>query len=361
MSFNATKREWSELYAFLRLLSDGFVYEGVPDLSCDGLRRIPVARIRREEHDGTRDYVIEGDDIRIVGEGINKTLPRADFGEAASRILEALRQTHDEEVESPDGVEGFLDEISLYDLEANTEDRTDFAVSFYGKDVPCRGFIVRSRLGRMFPLLDGGRTANLKYELVGVKLPSPAVNKVNNFGEEEDVLGRILMLERLGCTLKFADVADKIFRHNLCMIDLRFPRLIGEMVRVMFIDNVVKMDELTQLVEAANPHKIKGEMVEVNGYYRYKVREFLLDIVTGMRPTKPFKGRDSAIKGLLLVDADGKVLCYDIDRRDVFADFLFANTRLEKGSTKKDKYGYVERENGTYHMKLNLKVGLQRR
>lgn len=84
-------------------------------------------------------------------------------------------------------------------------------------------FCVRSRLGTMFPLLDGGRTANLKFEQTGVKFATPTVNKINAFGEEDDVAGRMLMIERLGGILKYNDVADKVFRSNLCMIDLHFP------------------------------------------------------------------------------------------------------------------------------------------
>ena len=38
----------------------------------------------------------------------------------------------------------------------------------------------------------------------------------------------------------------------------------------------------------------------------------------------------------------------------VFADFLFVNSRFEKSSTEKDKYGYLERENGVYYFKLNF-------
>ena len=54
----------------------------------------------------------------------------------------------------------------------------------------------------MFPLLDGGRTANLKFEQTGVKFATPTVNKINAFGEEDDVAGRMLMIERLGGILK---------------------------------------------------------------------------------------------------------------------------------------------------------------
>ena len=55
-------------------------------------------------------------------------------------------------------------------------------------------------------------------------------------------------------------------------------------------------------------------------------------------------GIDSAISGFLFVNGNGEVLCYQKADRQVFADFLFVNSRFEKSSTEKDKYGYLERE-----------------
>ena len=54
MAFEATKREWSELYAFFRLLADGYVYAGTPDAKKNENLTWPVAMVQREEHDGTR-------------------------------------------------------------------------------------------------------------------------------------------------------------------------------------------------------------------------------------------------------------------------------------------------------------------
>ena len=70
----------------------------------------------------------------------------------------------------------------------------------------------------MFPLLDGGRTANFKFEQTGVKFAVPTINKINAEGEEDDVIARMLMIERLGGVLKYNDVADKIFSRNLEMM-----------------------------------------------------------------------------------------------------------------------------------------------
>ena len=361
MAFEATKREWGELYAFFRLLADGYVFAGTPDAKKNEALRYPVVMVQREEHDGTRQYIIEEEEIHICGEKIDKRIPREDFDAVAQLVLEALRNSRDNEVTSPDGVEEFLDEVAIYDLEAKTDDRTDFHVVFYNMDTPLVGLCVRSKLSPMFPLLDGGRSANFKFEQTGVKFATPTVNKINAFGEEEDVVGRMLMIERLGGILKFNDAADKIFRSNLGMIDLHFPRVLGEMVRAMHLEGMTKVTDLTEHIKQLNPLKIKDELIVKHRYYEYKMKQFLMALALGMRPAKMFNGTDSAIAGFLLVDGQGEMICYQKSDRDTFADFLYNNTRLEKGSTNKDKYGYLERENGVYYFKLNLKIGLMKR
>lgn len=361
MAFQATKREWSELYAFLRLLSDGQIYAGTPQARKDEAHYLPIAMIQREEHDGTRQYIIEKEQIRVKSEKGEKLFPREDFQIVSGLILQAIRNSRENDVTSPDGVEEFLDDIAIFDLEAKTDDRTDFSVAFYSVEAPLTGFIVRSRMSPMFPLLDGGRAANFKFEQTGVKFANPTINKINAEGEENDVLSRMLMIERLGGILKYSDVADKIFRSNLSMIDLHAGRMFGEMVRLMWLDGITKVSDLTEEIKKLNPLKIKEELITKHGFYEYKVKELLLALMNGMRPAKLYNGTDSAIDGMLFITSDGEILCYQRAFHQTLADFLFYNTRLVKGSTEKDKYGYLERENGTYYFKLNLKIELLKR
>ena len=164
MAFEATKREWGELYAFFRLLADGYVYAGTPDVKRNEVQKLPVAMVQREEHDGTRRYILEDEaTVRICGEKIDKQIPREDFAAVTELIFAAVKESRENDVMSPDGVEEFLDEVAIYDLEAKTDDRTDFYVAFYSIEAPLVGFCVRSRLGTMFPLLDGGRTSPLPF------------------------------------------------------------------------------------------------------------------------------------------------------------------------------------------------------
>ena len=374
MAFSATKRELGELYTFFRLLADGAVSPGTPKAEKDETLRWPVALIQREEHDGTRRYYIEAQEVRVVsgttgkdgsfvpGEKEELCFPREDFGDAAELVLHLLKNVSGEEVEVTEGLEAFLDAVNIFDLEAKTEDRTDFSIAFWHPEAPLAGFNVRSRLSAMNPLLDGGRAANLKLEQSGIKFATPTVNKINALPESPtEVAERMMMIERLGGVLKYSDVADRVFRCNLLMIDLHFPRVLAEMVRMMHLDGITRVSELTEQMKIINPLKIKEELISKHGFYEFKMKQFLLALALGMRPAKIYNGTDSAVEGILLVDGKGEVLCYHKSEKKTFEDFLYLNSRLEKGSVDKDKYGFLERENGVYYFKLNVKIGLIKR
>ncbi|WP_342977462.1 HpaII family restriction endonuclease, partial [Bacteroides finegoldii] len=218
------------------------------------------------------------------------------------------------------------------------------------------------RLSAMNPLLDGGRAANLKLEQTGIKFATPTVNKINALPESpNEVAERMMMIERLGGVLKYSDVADRVFRSNLLMIDLHFPRVLTEMVRIMHLDGISRVSELTEIIKQMNPLKIKDELINKHKFYEFKIKQFLMALALGMRPAKIYTGLDSAVEGILLVDGNGDVLCYHKSEKQVMEDFLFLNTRFEKGSLEKDKYGFLERENGVYYFKLNAKIGLVKR
>ena len=360
MSFTATKKEWSEIYIIFRLLSEATISRFVSKE--EAYKQAPVALLQREEHDGTRQYIIEEEYIHMVGETMDKRVSRATFKECAAQILAAMKASSDEKVASTDYIESFLDEVEIFNLEAKTEDRTDFYIAFYHVDAPLMGVSSRSKIGKLYPLLDGGRSANLKFELVGNKFSVPTVQNINALtGENGGVLARIQQIQLLGGALKYADVADRVFRSNLSMIDLHFPRLLAEMVRLMQLTGIVRVNELTKELIALNPLKINNELIQKHNFYEHKIKDFLLTVALGMRPAKIYRGEETAIDAFLLLNGDGTLQFYEKNEADHFKDFLFNNTRLEHGTTEKDKYGFLEKENGVYYFKLNAKLGLTKR
>jgi len=354
----ATRKEASELYTFFSLLADGSVRYGTRE----GAGDVPasIAKMMRMEHDGERLYVIEGDDVRVKGEGMDTTFPRKDFGYAAQWILSRMKG-QDDEVDISD-LEGFLDAVRIYDLEARTDDTTDFHLSLYSKDAPLVGTRIQSRLCGSVLLLDGGRVSNIKYEQGGVRFSGPAVRKINCMGGEDsvaDVARRMLYIESHGGTLRYGDVADCVFRGNLLMLDTNLPRIVSSMLMTLHLDGVSRVTELVKMLEEKNPLKMKEELVEKNGFYRHKVRELLLACAWGMRPAKQYKGRLSPVGAQVAVGNDGTMCLYTRADEQPFGDFLFSHSRLEKAAPSDAKYGVLERKNGTYHFKLNLKIGLK--
>lgn len=372
MTFIANKRAWSEVYTLLHTLYVGSVRVGQvmtpnkknrkQEENVLPVEMLPVVDIMRIEHDGPRIYSIDGDNVRIEGEAATyPSVSRDECEEMAQLILSAMRENKEYEIESPDAVEAFLDKIQLFDLESQTEDRTDMHIRLYHATVPSQGVVVRSRLTQMNPLLDGGRTANLKFQLQGIKFANPTVAKVNALESVHTVADRMLFIERLGGILKYHDVHDKVFRSNLHMIDLHFPRVLAEMLRVMHLDGIVKTSELVDIIKEINPLKIKDELIHKHHYYEYKMKQFLLALFLGMRPAKVYTGADSAIHGMLLIQGDGTIDYLSMDNREVLRDFLYFNSRFEMGDLYKDHYGELEKENGVYYFRLNVKIGLTKR
>lgn len=361
MAFEATKREWSELYTFCRLLADGQIKMGTADAKADESNIRPVFGITREEREGNHLYRLKDEDVVFSIAGNKYSISRTRFGEIADKILSAMKGIVDDTMPSPDGVEEFLDELKIHNIDSRTQERINLGLKLWNADMPVSGTIIRSRLSRMHPLLDGGRAANIKFELSGMKFANPMINKVNAVDGPNAVVERMLMIEQLGGILKYADVADKVFRANLSMIDLHFPRLIAEMLRTMYLDGIMRTTELTTVMKQMNPLKIKDELITKHLFYEHKVKQLLIASATGMRPAKIYTGSPSAIQSLILVDGKGTLLYYPADDYDLFSEFLFRNTRFEKGDLQKDHYGILEKENGALYFRLNAKIGLVKR
>lgn len=354
----ATRMEAAELYVLFTLLEQGTIALGTASGGRSG--EVPVALVRRMEHDGERFYVIEGDTVRVRGEGMDTTFPREDFGAAARIILQRLAGGG-REVDLSD-IEGFLDAVRIFDLHALTDDTTVLHLALYSSAGPLVGVRLQSALCGMRPLLDGGRTANIKYEQTGIRFSAPAVQNINRCDDGDDtaaVARRILYMQGQGAVLRYCDVADRVFRSNLLMLDTNMPRIVASMLITLHLDGVTRMAPHVELLRERNPLKLKDELVTKHGFYAHKVRSLLLAAAWGMRPAKIYRGEQGAVGAYIMTDANGGMALYTRADEQTFGDFLFASARLEKALPSDAKYGLLERENGTYYLKLNLKIGLK--
>ncbi len=360
----ASRAEVAHLHAFFLLLAQGHVAQGCTQEQPDS-PALPITALVRIEHDGERRYEIAGEDVivRHATRG-DITVPRADFREACELIVQQYRAAENENTVDLSAMEGFLDYIDIFDLQAHTEDRTAFHVQLYSPQNPLLGIRLQSALGCWLPLLDGGRTANIKMEQTGVRFSQPGVQKINALGDEDEVAAvarRILYIESHGGTLRYSDIADRVFRSNLMLLDTNMGRILCTMLRALHLDGVQRIADLVQLLEQQNPLKVKDELVRKHGFYRHKVRQLLLAAAWGMRPAKQWTGVQSPLDGYLVLGPQLQPMLFTRQSEQAFADFLMQRARLEQASPREAHYGLLERENGAYHLKLNLKIGLSKR
>ena len=86
------------------------------------------------------------------------------------------------------------------------------------------------------------------------------MNKVNALPESPtEVAERMMMIERLGGVLKYATLRPRV---PLQLADdrLHFPRMLAEMVRLMHLDGITRISELTERHQGDESVEDKGRV-----------------------------------------------------------------------------------------------------
>lgn len=362
--FEVSRKEWTELLALLQLMNSSTLSQAnAKGRATDTLHHIDY--VARQEQNGTRTYRRSDEGVVISTDLPDGHPPiTVDFElweQASVHAFELLRQAENENtVIVDDEMETWLDEIQMLSIGGTAEGQHHLLLAIDG--APAQLLTLLSRAGAVSTrLLDGGRTANIKLEQTGTRFATPMAAKVNYLESEHTVRDRMLLVERMGSTLKYNNVADRVFRANLSLIDLHLGRLLCEMLRFSHLEDIVRLDELCAALRVLNPLKVSTELIEKHRYYECQLERLLLACLAGMRPGKIYRGETSLTPHILLLMPDSTPVWFDGGNREDLAQFLLANTRLERGAMEKDKYGSLERENNVYYFKLNLKIALTKR
>ncbi len=73
------------------------------------------------------------------------------------------------------------------------------------------------------------------------------------------------------------------------------------------------------------------------------MKVLLLDAALGMTPAKEWSCRYDANGGYIVVRKDGEIVCYHFYNRNDVEDYLYYNTRFERPSRSRYKYGNLFR------------------
>ena len=350
--------EWSEIYTFLRLLSEGKLHAA--DSNVNRIQDIyyPLVKILRNEAEGSFEYEY-GKSITIM-DAQTKTIllkmPIDDFKEKSLLLFEKIKEAKGRSFAIPE-VEDFLKTIKCHSLKANSSDKTDIHIMVHDHHTgmtPLLGFSIKSQLGGASTLLNAGRTTNFIYEIKNKELSNDEIKTINEINTRSKIRDRIKAIENVGGQLHYVDMANEMFKLNLQVIDTVLPEMISRLLLYYYRGQASTIVDLLSQLKVENPFLFNDEFD--HNFYEYKLKGFIRDVALGMTPSNRWNGEFDATGGYIIVKEDGEVLCYHIYNHNEFQNYLLKNTKLDTPSSSRYDFGYIYRENGKLLFKLNLQI-----
>ena len=349
---SGNKGEWSELYAFMKLLSQGRVYAANEKVEKIDEVYYPILKIMREENKGeVIDYVIHNDRIDIeIESNTVMSVSRNEMEDKANELLaEIAKHSGSFELEE---IAKFANGIKVTKIKAPSSDTTDISMQIedvhtsYVRDV---GFSIKSEVGGAPTLMNAGQTTNFIYRVKGIT--SKQAEEINTIDTKTKIKERMKAIKDCGGTIEYAGMNHAGFKRNLMMIDTNMPQIIGNMLLYHYDEDIKECKKLVELVGERDPLGYGESMM-----YEYKFKKFLCSCALGMKPAKVWDGLDEANGGYIIVKADGEILAYHIYNRNFFEQYLLDNTIIERASTSRHDYMSLYEENGEMFIKMNLQV-----
>ena len=353
MTIAGNKGEWSEIYAFLRLLADGKLHAADEHLNRMSNMHFPIIKIMREDSRSKCEYrpIVERGEVEIYlnGRGVLK-LPSSDFDAEASRLLGGMTNGKGSSFEFPE-TETFIRNIHINKLKAPAQDKSDIYMEIHdihtGFDDTV-GFSIKSRIGGLSTLLNAGNTTNFIYRVEG--LDRDLIDEINSIKTLRKFKDRMKAITSNGGKLIFHSMENETFRENLRMIDGQMPEMVATMLVGHYTDASTNCTDLSEYLSHIDP------LERSKKNYEHNIKEMLCDIALGMKPATEWNGIDEATGGYIVVKSDGDVLAYHIYNRDRFKNYLFANTKFDSGSEKRYGHCALYEEEGELLIKLNLQI-----
>ncbi len=357
--------EWSEVYVFFHLLGEPCLLPCDEDLvpQPDEGISLPVAAIQRgATPEGPLHYTYMGDALKLwqIKAGERELEQRVETIEGkreSHTLLQALLNPSDKnKVEGGRGfvcqeASDFLRKLGGAPRKASSDRKEDIVLTLNDvragrKTMPECGFSIKSYLGGAPTLLNPSADhTNILYRVEGISTDD--IDRLNQLK-----LGELITaITERGGSLHLEGLCGKQFEENLLLIDTCMPQLLGELLKVHYIEKIRGVREATERLAELNPLKLSRTDI-----YAHKVRELLVAVSLGMTPAKRWEGNENANGGFIIVTPDGDVVSYHLYDREIFREYVYRSTCLDHPSTSRYKYGRLYHDGSGIHLKLAIQI-----
>lgn len=348
------KGEWSEFYAFIKLLVDKKIIGADKDLKKIDSIVFPILKIVREEFGDKIEYEFQNKEkIKIFSKNLEKIVDISDLKTRVADIFNEIK--NNSQTFSVSNTEDLFDRLKINKLNAGNSKKEDLVLKIHdhiiGKNHEI-GFSLKSKLGSPATLLNASGATNFTYKIFG--LNKREIKEINKINTKSKVRDRLIAIVEKGGKFIFHKVDSEIFERNLRKIDTVMPEIIAEILLAYFSDNGSTFSKLLSNISSKNI-KIFNFKLSTEDYI-YKIKALLNNTALGMVPASSWDGTLRAHGGVIVIREDGEIVCYHLYNAEEFRNYLFNNTRLESPSTTRHKYGSVYEKGGDLFIKLNLQI-----
>lgn len=357
MPIKGNKGEWSEFYAFVKILTDGKVFTANKDLEVMKDNFHSVLKIIREESDGIKFYDIsENDDVVLIYDKNGEKIDHIKLENIKSKIIDIFQtiKRSSGTTFSISLAEDVMKELHCSQIKASSGRKADLVIILHDKkspDFPELGFSIKSMLGSPSTLLNASSATNFVYRVVEnkrEKKKAPVPNTATTVREAAtQVYG-------MGGKLEFYGMDSEGFRKNLRKVDSNFPEIIAEILKHYYGGKGPKLSDLVGCLVEDEEFSAKIDFTKED--LIFKIKKFLCEVALGMTPKKEWDGFTKAHGGYIIVKENGEVVCYHLYNRDEFENYLFNNVKLDTPSTTRHKFGKYYKEDGEKRIKFNLQI-----
>ena len=331
------KGEWSEIYAFLKILHDNVLYFGTI-FAETSQEYVTVVKI--QHNNDSVYYSNNKDTIQLINEcgEVIKEIPVEEL--ISSGLLNCILMNIRESTNTTFQVHALLSimqrlDISNFKGSASAKGDLILAFGYNGLVYQNQSIGIKSLIGGSPTLLNSSQATNFIFEIINFSGDMDAINKIDTTNK---VRVRLQNIHSSSEGLKFIRCENKIHEDNLRKVDTMLPEFLSDILFGYYSGKGARLKEL-----------ITDEQKMI------RIKDYLKSITLGMFSTKKWDGNYSS-EGYIIVKKEGEMLLYHVVKDKLLKDYLFLNSKLDTPSTTRHRFGAIYKEGDKYFIKLNLQI-----
>lgn len=336
LAFN--KGEWSEIYAFLKLILDEVLKFG----SADGSELNEHVIILNLSHNNSNiTYEKVGNSVlKIIGTNGNvlREFPIYELidQDKLATLLSKLKSSSGSSFNMPALTE-IMSQIDVKKFKGTSSSKADFNIGFDHQNISylAQPVGVKSYIGNNPTLLNASSATNFIYEVIGFTGDIDTVNKISTKCKIRD---RVTAITSGNGRLNFIKCEKSVHEDNLKKVDTNMPKMIADMLLRFYSGQGSKLNQLIL------------DPIEV-----IRFKDYLKAILLGMFSATPWNG-DYTSNGTITVNTNGNLILYHVIKDSILKEYLFNTVKLDTPSSERHRFGSIYKEDGKLFIKLNLQI-----